>query len=148
MKCAIELLAMNSEALDYKARAHERAVARSIQFCEDVITPLLEKWAKTGDLPIKYSNTDSSLTFMTAYTSTGTVDGGDIAQLYFDGTTYANGEKSYDWRNEWLDKEAIIAYCAKHCIEARFTDHWFKRYGSGDKKGTRIYLRVMPSCMG
>lgn len=148
MKCAIELLAMNSEALDYKARAHERAVARSIQYCEDVIAPLMEKLAKAGDLPVNRPygrwGSETTLTFQ-CYDR---ADDGDISPLRFDGTTYANGEKSYTWGDVWYDKQTIIDYCAKFCIEVTFDTHWFKRYGSGDQKGVKMLLQVKPACMG
>lgn len=148
MKCAIELLAMNTEALNDKALAHERAVARSIQYCEDVIAPFIEKFAKAGKLPMDTPHGRYSWEETLTFKLSGAGEDGDISPLYFDGATYANGEKSYDWKNVWYDRQAIIDYCAKFCIEVSFKTHWFKHYGCGEQEGVRMLFKVNPSCLG
>ena len=154
MKCAIELMAMAKEAenlrLEKEAKDLEEAclqaiarAKRTVEWCEAVLSPYLEKYAINhesfgqGMWSWEYGD-GHPMHFAVNYQ-------GHLLPLhqYF---KYANGQMSYTSYGEPLDKQVIIDYCAKHCLEVRSRIRNYKKYGGGVRSGLELEYRISPEC--
>ena len=154
MKCALELMAIAKEAealrLEKEAKAIEearlQAIARAkhtVEWCETVLSPYLEKCAinnkrfAQGEWSYEYGD-GHPMHFEVNYC-------GHLRPLH-EGIRYANGQMSYFSYGKSLDRQVIIDYCAKHCIEVRSRAKQFKEYGRGVCDGLELEYRISPEC--
>ncbi len=153
MKCATELMALAKEGetlrlleeVENLEKARLQAIARAkytLEWCETVLSNYLEKYALNhagfgkGEWSYEFSN-GHSMHF-------------DIQDSYLRHLQpyhkYANGQRSFRPCGEYLDKQVIIDYCAKHCIEVRSRQNNYKMYGSGVRYGVELEYRISPEC--
>lgn len=154
MKCAIELMAIAKEAetlrLEKEAKAIEEArlqaiarAKRTVEWCETVLSPYLEKYAINNK---RFGQGEWSYEYGDGHPMHFEVDYRGHLRPLRKYTKYANGQMSYTSYGEPLDKQVIIDYCAKHCIEVRSRVNRFKEYGRGVCEGLELEYRISPEC--
>lgn len=155
MKCALELVTIAKEAerrhameearrQEEERRIAEKVRARTIKWCETVLSNYLEQYA------------DKNFSFGKG---AWTYEPGDGHIMHFSGTerlyplrkdgiVYANGDDSCMIASaECLDFETIAEYCSQFCIEAKAESWGYMCYGTGYHKGTRLRFRISPECL-
>lgn len=137
MKCAIELVAMNLESKNAEQKRKEELIssarARTINFCETYIDPILCKQAKIASC--NYIGTDILF-------GTGTLCGVDVLYPLRDkGPLYANGTHSYDEDNNQPMLESVFTeYLNQHCLNVEWVKGYYHTYGCGQYSGRRMYV--------
>lgn len=145
MKCALELSVMRANAekqysfeqmlLDEQCKLkHNDIVAKTIEFCETVIGPALEKCALERQTP--------------HYSLRGKFQEDRIGNLIFyplvrERRSYANGQASETAdTSRPYDAFTIKNYLESYCYAVSWTEDWYKRYGWGDLKGVRLSVTI------
>ncbi len=145
MKCALELAMIKNEAeknyqleqfvLDEKCREkHLEIIAKTIAYCEEVIGVALEADAVNRKKPY------FKLAGMIYEDRVGNKIFSPLDRGY---KSYANGAFSYNVnRDITYDVETLKNYLEKHCYKVEFINHYFKTYGCGERKGSRLEVSI------
>lgn len=138
MKCARELVEMRQKAKEEWERKRDKAFAvllkSSIEFCETVISPALEKEA----LELKKDKIETSIKLATGIDS---YDNEVLRPLYQEEETYADGSLSYNYDNKIAYSKVFIEkYLEEHCLSVNWIKTSYKCYGLGTRNA--VYLTV------
>ena len=137
MKCASELREIRQKATEEYEKGRIKTLAEllknSIEFCETVISPALEKEALSAEkdvikICIKLAHEKDSYNNEVLYT-------------LHQGTIYANGSLSYTYDNKIAySKIYVEKYLQEHCLSVDWVKTSYKKYGFGTCNA--VYLIV------
>ncbi len=117
MECAVELV---------------KAVERTIRFCEEVIGKELEDKAKERKAIVAEYEV---LNFTDRLNN-------EMFKLLEVNRRYSNGEPSKAPAGEKYSLTALKEYLEAHCLKVEVKKFWFKHYGAGEQRGTKIIVSI------
>lgn len=137
MKCAAELMMMKTTAIlehqleeerkDEECRAKQFAIVKNtIDFCENVIAPQLEKQAININVP------DICYRFQ-AVLSNDRLNNTHFCPLKEDTIKYNDGTPSFSAGTEIYDYETFKAYLSNFCFDVQKYPSSYKSYGLGKR---------------
>jgi hypothetical protein len=146
MKCALELMAINTmakeeyrleeERKDMEARkAYESRKGRTIAFCEEYIATELENKAS------KYYTDEISFRFKVVFSKDRLGNEG-FQLIKEDGITYANGDNSYTAKGDFYDFHTMKEYLQAHCINVETYESDYKEYMIGKRKCYEVKIFI------